>query len=504
MSTAISSAAAVADTAPPHFVLVPMMAAGHAGPMLDMARALARRGALVTFVTTPLNLPRLGRAAAGDDDDALPVRFLPLRFPCAEAGLPDGCESLDALPGLALLNNFNDACAMLRAPLVAHLRDGAAAGDTPPASCVVADACHPWTGAVAREIGVPRLAFDGFCAFSSFCLRQMNLHGIFDGVADDARAVRVPGFPVDVEISRARSPAANFTGPGMKEFGEEIMAESARADGMVVNSFLELEPVFVNAYEEAIGNKVWTIGPLFLTSATPSPAITAGDGAAAAHARCASWLESRTPRSVVLVSFGSLARTPLPQLVEIARGLEASGRPFIWAAKPAGDLAAFEFERWLAGDGFEARVGERGLVVTGWAPQRAILSHTAAGAFVTHCGWNSVVECVAAGLPMVTWPHFGEQFLNEKFVVDVLRVGVPVGVEDAALWGVETEAVVATREDVARAVAAVMDGGEEGVARRERAAELGRKAREAMACGGSSDRNMELLVEHVKQKRFMA
>ncbi|CAN6243527.1 unnamed protein product [Urochloa humidicola] len=236
-SVSVSAITTCADSVPPHFVLVPMMAASHAGPMLDRAGALARRGAHVTFVTTPLNLRRLGCAAG---DDMLPIRFLPLCFPCAEAGLPDGCESLDALPGLDLLNNFNATCAMLHAPLVAHLR--AATADTPPASCVIVDACQPWTGGVAREIGVPRLAFDGFCAFSSFCMRQMNLHKIFYGVEDDARPVRVPGFPVHVEISRVRLPAWNFTGPGMKEFGEEIMDESARADGMVVNSFMSSSP----------------------------------------------------------------------------------------------------------------------------------------------------------------------------------------------------------------------------------------------------------------------
>ncbi|KAJ1278457.1 hypothetical protein BS78_04G080800 [Paspalum vaginatum] len=489
MSTVSGSAVATADSEMPHFVLVPMMAAGHAGPMLDMARALAGRGALVTFVTTPLNLPRLGRAPG---DAALPIRFLPLRFPCAEAGLPEGCESLDALPGLGLLGNFNDACAMLRGPLVARLSDGK---DSPPPSCVVSDACHPWTGGAARELGVPRLAFDGFCAFSSLCMRQINLHRVFEGVDDDARPVRVPGLPIDVEISRARSPG-NFTGPGMKEFGEEIMAESARADGLVVNSFAELEPVFVDAYEAAIAKKIWTVGPLFLTTA-PLAATTEDANAV----RCASWLESMAPRSVVLVSFGSLARSSLPQLVEIAHGLEASNRPFIWAVKPV-DLT--EFERWLSDDGFESRVGERGLVLTGWAPQKAILSHPATGAFVTHCGWNSVLECVAAGLPMATWPHFAEQFLNEKLVVDVLRVGVPVGVKDAAQWGVDTEGVVATREDVETAVAAVMDGGEEASARRARAAELGRKASEAVARGGSSDRNVALLIEHVEQKKSTA
>ena len=486
MSPGRAATVSSADPAP-HFVLVPMMAAGHAGPMLDMARALSVRGALVTFVTTPLNLPRLGRAAS---DDALPIRFLPLRFPSADAGLPEGCESLDALPGLGLLGNFNDACAMLRGPLVARLREG----DTPPASCVVADACHPWTGDVARELGVPRLSFDGFCAFSSFCMRQMNLHRIFDGVDDDSRAVRVPGFPIDVEISRARSPAGNFTGPGMKEFGEEIMAESARADGLVVNSFAELEPVFVDAYEAAIGKKIWTVGPLFLTPTTtmPSTATTTEDADAV---RCLSWLESKKPRSVVFVSFGSLVRSSLPQLVEIGHGVEATARPFIWAVKP-GDLG--EFEDWLSDDGFESRVGDRGLVVTGWVPQKAILSHPATGVFVTHCGWNSVLECVAAGLPMATWPHFAEQFMNEKLVVDVLRVGVPVGVKDAAQWGVETEGVVATRQDVERAVAEVMDSGEEGSVRRARAAELGRKAREAVAHGGSSYRNVDLLIQHVK------
>jgi hypothetical protein len=140
-----------------------MLATGHAGLMLDMARALAGRGALVTFVTTPLNLLCLGRAPV---DGALPIHFLPLLFPCAEAGLPEGCESADALPGIDFLRNFHDLCAMLRAPLVADLREA----DTL-ASGLDSDTCHPWTGAVARELGMPRLALETFCAFSSFYMR---------------------------------------------------------------------------------------------------------------------------------------------------------------------------------------------------------------------------------------------------------------------------------------------------------------------------------------------
>jgi hypothetical protein len=331
--------------------------------------------------------------------------------------------------------------------------------------------------------------FDGFCAFSSLCMCQMNLHRIFEGVVDDdTRPARVPAFPIDVEISRARSPG-NFTGPGMKEFGEEIMAESARADGLVVNSFTEMEPMFVDAYEAALGKKVWTFGPLFLAPTMPL-AATAEDANAV---RCVSWLESKKPRTAVFVSIGSLVRSSLPQLVEIGHGLEATKRPFIWVVKPR-NLA--EFEWWLSEDGFESRVGETGLVIRDWAPQKVILLNPAMGAFVTHCGWNSVLECVAAGLPMVSCPHFAEQFMNEKLVVDVLRVGI----KGAAQWGMEAEGVLATRQDVERAVAAVMDCGEEGSARRARAAELGRKAQEAVVHGGSSFRNVALLIQHVQQR----
>jgi hypothetical protein len=279
---------------------------------------------------------------------------LPLRFPCAEVGLPEGCESLDALPGLGLLRNFNDACAMLRGPLVALLRDRE--GDALPPSCVVSDACHPWTGGVARELSVLRFSFDGFYAFSSLCMRKMNLHRIFEGIDDDdTRPVCVPAFPIDVEISRKRS-LGNFTGPGMKEFGEEIMAESERANGLVVNSFAEMEPMFIDAYEAALGMKVWSFGPLFLAPTMPL-AATAEDANAV---RCVSWLESKKPRTVVFVSFGSLVRSSLPQLVEIGHDLEATKRPFIWVVKPRN---LTEFEQWLFEDGFESRVGETGLAI---------------------------------------------------------------------------------------------------------------------------------------------
>uniref|UniRef100_A0A0E0NBF1 UDP-glycosyltransferases domain-containing protein n=1 Tax=Oryza rufipogon TaxID=4529 RepID=A0A0E0NBF1_ORYRU len=109
-------------------------------------------------------------------------------------------------------------------------------------------------------------------------------------------------------------------------------------------------------------------------------------------------------------------------LFEVGHGLEDSGKPFIWVVKVS-EVATPEVQEWLSA--LEARVAGRGVVVRGWAPQLAILSHRAVGGFVTHCGCNSILEDITHGVPVVTWPHISDQFLNERLAVDVLGVGVP-------------------------------------------------------------------------------
>ncbi|EEC72712.1 hypothetical protein OsI_06313 [Oryza sativa Indica Group] len=106
-------------------------------------------------------------------------------------------------------------------------------------------------------------------------------------------------------------------------------------------------------------------------------------------------------------------------LFEVGHGLEDSGKPFIWVVKVT-EVATPEVQEWLSA--LEARVAGRGVVVRGWAPQLAILSHRAVGGFVTHCGCNSILEDITHGVPVVTWPHISDQFLNERLAVDV-----PVG-----------------------------------------------------------------------------
>nr|GMC46409.1 UDP-glycosyltransferase 73C3-like [Ipomoea batatas] len=144
-----------------------------------------------------------------------------------------------------------------------------------------------------------------------------------------------------------------------------------------------------------------------------------------------------------------------------------------------------EFQNWLRQEKYEERVKEQqGLVIYGWAPQVLILSHPSIGGFLTHCGWNSSLEAITSGLPLITWPLFAEQFLNERLIVNVLKIGVRVGMEFPVLFGAEEQTgVQVNRDDIVVAIDEVMGRGEEAEMRRERMKKLGEMARRAMEEG---------------------
>lgn len=150
-------------------------------------------------------------------------------------------------------------------------------------------------------------------------------------------------------------------------------------------------------------------------------------------------------------------------------------------------------EEWLP-EGFEERIKGRGLIICGWAPQVLILDHPAIGGFLTHCGWNSLLEGVASGLPMVTWPLGAEQFYNEKLVTQALKTGVSVGVTRMSKDGGD----LISREKVEKAVREVMVGEE----MRKHAKELAEMAKDAVKEGGSSDIELDRLMEELKLVRL--
>ncbi|XP_008792121.2 UDP-glycosyltransferase 73C6-like [Phoenix dactylifera] len=472
-----------------HFVLVPLMAQGHTIPMVDMARLLANRGIHVSVITTPLNAARIKTVIDRVKASQLPIQFVSLPFPCSAVGLPEGCENIDTLPSNGHLRSFLDACALLREPLILHLKEQKLRP-----SCIISDVWHTWTGDVAREFRIPRFAFNGFGGFSLLCRHIILTNELHKNISDEVEVVVVPGFPHHLELTRGQLPG-NMGGRGMDKFLEELKEDLRRFDGTILNTFDDLEALYSESYQKAIGKKVWTIGPMSLCNKDAADMSARGNLASIDGNHCLRWLDSMKPNSVIYVSFGSIASPIPPQLVEIGLGLEASNRPFIWVIK-AGDKSP-EVEKWLS-EGFEERVRSRGLIIRGWAPQVMILSHPAIGGFMTHCGWNSTLEGVTAGVPMITWPHFAEQFLNEKLMVEVLKIGVAVGVKKMTRWGVENNEVLVKRDDVQKAVSALMDEGEDGLERRKRVREMGEKARKAMEEGGSSYENLTLLIKQVK------
>jgi len=269
--------------------------------------------------------------------------------------------------------------------------------------------------------------------------------------------------------------------------------------GIVVNSFIELEPAYYEHYTTVMGRKAWQVGPVSLCNRDNDDKAERGQKASIDKHECLSWLDSKGTDSVLYICFGSRSQFSAAQLLEIATALEASGRDFIWVVKRE-KKSGVENETWLP-EGFEERTKEKGLIIRGWAPQVLILDHMAVGGFLTHCGWNSLLEGVAAGVPMVTWPLFAEQFYNEKLVTEILKIGVAVGVQ---MWSKSSEEykVCVESKDIEKAVNKLM-GGEETEGMRSRARALGETAMKAVEDGGSSYIKLNSLLEELRQGKKM-
>lgn len=478
----------------PHFVLIPLMAQGHMIPMIDIARVLAERGVMVSLVTTPYNASRFESCISrARDQSGLPISIVKIPFPCEQVGLPIGSENLDILPSRNLLRKFFKALSMLQEPLEKYLEE-----QKPQPWCIISDKALSWTSKTAQKFNIPRIVFHGMCCFSLLSSHNIKLSNAHNSVTSDFEPFVVPGMPQRIEITKVQLPGAFVTQPDLDDFRDKNQEAEWKSYGVVVNSFVELEHGCAEELEKVFDKKVWCIGPVSLCNESNLDRFSRGNKSSIDETQCLQWLESMQTRSVIYACLGSLCRLVPSQLIELGLGLEASGKPFIWVIKTCGKYD--ELEKWLVEERFEERIKGRGLIIKGWAPQVLILSSPAIGGFLTHCGWNSSIEGACSGVPMITWPLFAEQFLNEKMIIEAWKIGVRVGVEVPVRWGDEEKVGVLVKKDgVKKAIEALMDGGEEGEKRRKRAREIGEKGRRAMEKGGSSHSNMSSLIQDVKE-----
>ncbi|KAL2254623.1 scopoletin glucosyltransferase-like [Sesamum indicum] len=471
-----------------HVYFLPMMAPGHTIPMIDIARQFARNGAKATIISTPLNASHFSQTIERDRKIGLEISISLIEFPCQEAGLPEGCENLSSITTPEMVRNFCRAMDLLQEPVEKLLRE-----NHPDA--IVAGLFFWWANDLAQKFNIPRLQFYGTGFFPMCLYHTLKEHKPHENVESECEEFVMPGLPDEVKLTR-RQLSEETKDEDKSPFAEilrKIAASQSTSLGIIVNSFYELEPAYARHYREVIGRKAWHVGPVSLFNKSNVDKTHRGLEHLSSDDNCLSWLNSKKPNSVVYVCFGSMATFSAAQLLEIAKGLESSGQEFVWVvrekAKDKGKV------NWLP-DGFESRIQGRGLIINGWAPQVLILEHEAVGGFVTHCGWNSILEGVTAGVPMVTWPLSAEQFLNEKLVTEILKTGTPVGAQE---WTRRTDdqKETITGDDIEKAVVKLMVG-EEGERMRIRARELGDMAKRAVEKGGSSDADLKSLMEEIR------
>jgi hypothetical protein len=254
--------------------------------------------------------------------------------------------------------------------------------------------------------------------------------------------------------------------------------EARQADYVLCNTVEELEPSTIAALRAE--KPFYAVGPIFPAGFAHSVVATS----MWAESDCSGWLDAQPAGSVLYISFGSYAHITKQELHEIAGGVLASGARFLWVMRP--DIVSSEDPDPLP-EGFAAASAGRGLVVP-WCCQVEVLSHAAVGGFLTHCGWNSVLESVWAAVPMLCFPLLTDQLTNRRLVVREWRVGVPIGDRGAVL----------AREVKAR-IEGVMSG-EEGEELRQAVKKVRATLEAAVAPGGSSQRGFNDFVDELTRR----
>ncbi|ERN20297.1 UDP-glycosyltransferase 74E1 [Amborella trichopoda] len=447
-----------------HVLLLPYPSQGHINPLLQFADRLASNCLCATIVAPIRNRSDFHKA----DPSALATTHLEF--------FSDGHD--DGLPPDFTFETYEPNLRRTGSRAVGDLIDRLTVEGERPV-CLVYDSFLTWALDVAHDHGILGVSFlTQSCAVCSIYDRYLRDLPVTP--KEPNGYVAIPGMP----LLGLRDIPSFIAQPESYGFFLEMLSGQFKnidqADYVLVNSFDSLEAEVRKEIAESWS--LMMIGPalplVYLGSKNPRATKISGEQGMLTD--CLQWLDGKPVGSVVYVSFGSMAVLSAEQMEEVSGALRWCKWPFLWVVRPP---SANEKGGNSLPEGFIEATSEQGLVVP-WCPQLDVLAHRAVGCFVTHCGWNSTLEGLTQGVPMVAIPQWSDQPTNSKLVSDVWKMGVRVEVD---------EKEVVRRGEVERCIREVMEG--------ERGAELRRNARrwrdfawEAVAEGGSSDKNIKQFV----------
>ncbi|KAF8008938.1 hypothetical protein BT93_J0053 [Corymbia citriodora subsp. variegata] len=427
-------------------VLFPFPLQGHTNSMLQLASILHSQGFEISIVHTQYNSPN-------------PRNFPHFTFNSFPDGLVE-TEHPSESDLLAFIMRLNFSCVV---PFRECLQKVLCDDSEDHITCLITDNVWYFSQAVADEFKIPRIvlrctsisSISAFSAFSS--LREKGFLPMKDSELDEA-VLEVPPLKMkDLPVVHTKSPG------DLPQILVHLDRETRASSGLICNSSEELEGTKLAESRKAIPIPIFVIGPFHKYCPASASSLLVQDMSSI------SWLNKQRPKSVIYVSLGSIASIDKAKFLEIAWGLANSGQPFLWVVRP-GSICGSDWLEHLP-KAFLEMLDGRGHIVK-WAPQQEVLAHPAIGGFWTHCGWNSTLESICEGVPMICMPSFGDQKVNARYVSDFWRVGLHL--EDKL-----------ERGEIERAIRRLMVD-PEGKAIRDRAVSLKDKVDQCFKEGGSS------------------
>ncbi|XP_061368911.1 UDP-glycosyltransferase 84B1-like [Gastrolobium bilobum] len=466
-----------------HVLLVAFSAQGHINPMLRLGKSLLTRGLHVTLATTELVYHRMFKSSTtptstGDEatvptsitTNGIQVLFFSDGLDGRETNMDHYMESMGKFGPVNLSNIIKD-----------HFL-----GCSKRLACIINNPFVPWVADVAAEYKIPcACLWIQPCALYAIYYRFYNKFNQFPTLADPDMSVQLPGLPLLQAQDLPSFVLPSNTIGSMPEILSDMFQDMKKLKWVLANSFYELEKEVVDSMAELCPIK--TVGPLVPPSLLGQDQNEdVGIEMWKPQDSCMEWLSHQPPSSVIYISFGSITVLSAKQMESIAKALKKSNRPFLWVIKRGEKAASDGAEELPLPQGFEEETKDQGMVVS-WCPQTKVLAHPAIGCFLTHCGWNSMLEAITAGTPMIAYPQWSDQPTNAKLISDVFHIGIRL--EQDSDGFVETE-------EVERAIEEIV-GGTCSEEFKKNAAELKRAAREAVADGGSSDCNVQSFVDEI-------